>query len=610
MRFQDWWLCLGLLVISVNAEFMDEGVEMDDFEESSDDTDVNEGEISSEIKYKTPQPIGEVYFTETFDSGRLAGWVLSKAKKDDTDAAISIYDGRWEIEKLKENRVPGDRGLVLKSRAKHHAISAVLAKPFVFADKPLVVQYEVNFQDGIDCGGAYIKLLADTDDLTLENFYDKTSYTIMFGPDKCGEDYKLHFIFRHKHPKTGVFEEKHAKPPDVDLKKFFTDRKTHLYTLVMNPDDTFEVLIDQIVVNKGSLLEDVVPPINPPKEIEDPNDSKPEEWDERPKIPDPSAVKPEDWDENEPAQIEDLSATKPDGWLDDEPRFIPNPKAEKPDDWNEDMDGEWEAPHIPNPACQIGCGEWKPPLIDNPKYKGIWRPPLIDNPNYQGVWSPRKIPNPDYFEDDHPFLLTSFRALGLELWSMNSDIYFDNFIICSEKEVADRWAADGWGLKIMIAKANEPGVFKQLLAATEERPWLWCIYFVTAGLPIALIALFCWPRRAKKKHEDTEYKKTDICKPQTKGALEQDMKEEKAALEKPVDVEEEKTQSDGEVLEKEEEAEPEEKSEEEIEIIEGQEEGNKSNKSGSEDEMKEADESTGSGDGPVKTVRKRRVRKD
>lgn len=53
----------------------------------------------------------------------------------------------------------------------------------------------------------------------------------MFGPDKCGEDYKLHLIFRHKHPKTGAFEEKHAKPPDVDLKEFFTDRKTHLYTL-------------------------------------------------------------------------------------------------------------------------------------------------------------------------------------------------------------------------------------------------------------------------------------------------------------------------------------------------------------------------------------------
>lgn len=55
---------------------------------------------------------------------------------------------------------------------------------------------------------------------------------------------------------------------------------------------------------------------------------------------------------------------------------------------NEDMDGEWEAPRISNPACRIGCGEWRPPMIDNPKYKGVWRPPMIDNPNYQ-VTTPR-----------------------------------------------------------------------------------------------------------------------------------------------------------------------------------------------------------------------------
>lgn len=52
---------------------------------------------------------------------------------------------------------------------------------------------------------------------------------------------------------------------------------------------------------------------------------------------------------------------------------------------NEDMDGEWEAPRISNPACRIGCGEWKPPMINNPKYKGVWRPPMIDNPNYQVI---------------------------------------------------------------------------------------------------------------------------------------------------------------------------------------------------------------------------------
>lgn len=38
---------------------------------------------------------------------------------------------------------------------------------------------------------------------------------------------------------------------------------------------------------------------------------------------------------------------------------------------------------------------------------------------------------------------------------MTSDIYFDNFIITAEKEVADRWAADSWGLKKLVASANE-----------------------------------------------------------------------------------------------------------------------------------------------------------
>lgn len=52
---------------------------------------------------------------------------------------------------------------------------------------------------------------------------------------------------------------------------------------------------------------------------------------------------------------------------------------------DQDMDGEWEAPQIPNPTCETapGCGTWKQPMIDNPNYKGKWKPPMIDNPNYQ-----------------------------------------------------------------------------------------------------------------------------------------------------------------------------------------------------------------------------------
>ncbi|NWI14443.1 CLGN protein, partial [Crypturellus soui] len=530
MHFQWDWLCLSVLIMSSvtaeieNEENQDTDIEVEDFDKESEDHDIGKDMSPLGVVYQTPKPTGEVYFTETFD-GILAGWVLSKTKKEDTDDNISKYDGRWEVEELKENTVPGDRGLVLKSIAKHHAISAMLTKPFIFDDKPLIVQYEVNFQEGIDCGGAYIKLLSSSDDLDLEYFFDKTPYTIMFGPDKCGEDYKLHFIFRHKNPKTGEYDEKHAKQPGVDIKKFYTDKKTHLYTLVLKPDDTFEMLIDQSVVSKGSLLKDMVPPVNPPKEIDDPNDKKPDDWDERAKIPDPNAVKPDDWDEEEPLKIEDPDAVKPEGWLDDEPKYIPDPNAKKPKDWDEEMDGEWEAPQIPNPKCETvpGCGLWVHPMMNNPNYKGKWKPPMIDNPNYQGIWRPRKISNPDYFEDLHPFEMTAVSAIGLELWSMTSDIYFDNFIICSEKEVADRWAADGWGLKKLIASANEPGMFTQLMTAADDYPWLWVLYILTLALPVGLCVLFCWP--AKKIDEDIDFKKSDIPKPVTKGELEQEGQE-------------------------------------------------------------------------------------
>ncbi|XP_048799252.1 calmegin isoform X4 [Lagopus muta] len=611
MHSQWDWLCLLLMVISsVTAEMEDEvlgaDVEVEDFEQESQQADVDKEGSSLGVVYQTPKPTGDVYFAETFDGG-WSGWVLSKARKEDTDDNIAKYDGRWEVEELKENKVPGDKGLVLKSAAKHHAISAMLTKAFIFDKKPLIVQYEVNFQGGIDCGGAYIKLLSSRDDLDLEFFFDKTPYTIMFGPDKCGEDYKLHFIIRHKNPKTGEYDEKHAKRPDVDLKKFYLDKKTHLYTLVLKPDDTFEMLIDQSVISKGSLLEDMVPPVNPPKEIDDPADKKPDDWDERQKIPDPNAVKPDDWDEDEPSKIEDLDAVKPEGWLDDEPQYVPDPRAKKPKDWDEEMDGEWEAPQVPNPKCATapGCGLWVRPMKSNPKYKGKWKAPMIVNPNYQGIWSPRKIPNPDYFEDPHPFQMTPIGAVGLELWSMTSDIYFDNFIICSEKEVADRWAADGWGLKKLVASANEPGMLSQLVTAAEDHPWLWVLYILTLALPVGLGVLFCWP--AKKTDEDFDLKKPDTSMPVTKGEVKQGREE---LEDDEIDLEEDKENED--IGEDEDESKyGEDIDDEENEVAGGSQEGDdKSNKSGSEDEMTVADETAGSGDGRLKSVRKRRVQKD
>lgn len=82
----------------------------------------------------------------------------------------------------------------------------------------------------------------------------------------------------------------HALPSPVHV------FKRHAFSRsVLNPDNSYEMFVDQSSVSQGSLLQDVVPPVNPLKEIDDPTDSKPQDWDERAKIPDPEAVKPDDW---------------------------------------------------------------------------------------------------------------------------------------------------------------------------------------------------------------------------------------------------------------------------------------------------------------------------
>jgi calnexin len=81
---------------------------------------------------------------------------------------------------------------VLAQQAKNYAVSAKFPSVVEFGEDDFVVQYEVRLQEGLDCGGAYIKLLKDEADLDLKAIKDDTPYTIMFGPDKCGTTNKVH----------------------------------------------------------------------------------------------------------------------------------------------------------------------------------------------------------------------------------------------------------------------------------------------------------------------------------------------------------------------------------------------------------------------------------
>ena len=66
---------------------------------------------------------------------------------------------------------------------------------------------------------------------------------------------------------------------------------THLYTLILNPDQTYEVKINNEKVESGSLEEDW--DMLPPKKIKDPEAKKPADWDDRAQVDDPTDAKPE-----------------------------------------------------------------------------------------------------------------------------------------------------------------------------------------------------------------------------------------------------------------------------------------------------------------------------
>merc|ERR1712023_614960 len=208
-------------------------------------------------------------------------------------------------------------GIQTSQDARFYGISAKMDSPFTNKDKELVVQMSVKHEQDLDCGGAYIKLLGP--EVDQAKFGGETPYQIMFGPDICGySNRKTHAIFHYEPKKENLLIK--------DDLKVETDKLTHLYTLVVKPDNTFEVFIDLESVRTGTLEEG--------------------------------------WDFLLPKQIPDPAISKPADWVDE--KKIPDPDDKKPDDWDDEEDGEWESPNI-----------------DNPEYKGPWSPKMIDNPDYK-----------------------------------------------------------------------------------------------------------------------------------------------------------------------------------------------------------------------------------
>eukprot|EP01088_Endostelium_zonatum_P008166 TRINITY_DN207_c0_g1_i1.p1 TRINITY_DN207_c0_g1~~TRINITY_DN207_c0_g1_i1.p1 ORF type:complete len:396 (-),score=119.38 TRINITY_DN207_c0_g1_i1:156-1343(-) len=323
------------------------------------------------------------YFSEDFDNGWESRWVISKVKEQDgTLGEWNHTAGRYF------NDAQKDLGIQTSEDARFYQISAKFPK-FSNAGKDLVIQYSVKFDQVIDCGGAYIKLLPPG--LDQSRFEGESAYNIMFGPDVCGSTRKTHAILTYKGTNHLV---KRNVYPETD------QYASHLYTLVIRPDQTYEILIDGVSKQNGSITEDF--DVLAPRRIPDPAVSKPADWVDQARIADPDAKKPEGYDSI--------------------PKEIADPDAKQPEDWDDELDGEWEAPQIPNPEYK---GEWSAPLIDNPAYKGEWVHPEIENPDF--------VDDANIYAFEHEFL-------GIEIWQVKAGSIFDHILVTDSVEEAQAFA--------------------------------------------------------------------------------------------------------------------------------------------------------------------------
>jgi hypothetical protein len=87
-------------------------------------------------------------FLEQFTDDWESRWNPSHAKKDvKADDEEWAYVGTWSVEEPSVLKgMEGDKGLVIKDKAAHHAISAKFPKAIDNKDNTLVVQYEVKLQ--------------------------------------------------------------------------------------------------------------------------------------------------------------------------------------------------------------------------------------------------------------------------------------------------------------------------------------------------------------------------------------------------------------------------------------------------------------------------------
>lgn len=240
----------------------------------------------------------EVYFEDRTQNAQFRGWHIPAA-----DEKL----GTWRV-------IDGEEGGVKTNNDRHrHVFLKHLPQVFSTENKTFVLQLSVRFPPELECAGGYINLYDKNASMV---FLEEMGVPLLsFGPNICGREQQILVSWRYKGKQY---------PIQKDIPTPY-DTIAHLYTLHIQPNQTYEVFVDWERVASGSLTKDWR--MLPPQYIQDLSAPRPVDWQTAAEIEDPSDVRPADWDDSK-------------------------------------------------------TGPWQPKRIPNPKYEGPWIPPIIENPNY------------------------------------------------------------------------------------------------------------------------------------------------------------------------------------------------------------------------------------
>mmetsp|Transcript_1640 Transcript_1640/g.3264 ORF Transcript_1640/g.3264 Transcript_1640/m.3264 type:complete len:409 (+) Transcript_1640:1-1227(+) len=371
----------------------------------------------------------KIFFQEDFDVGWEKRWVTSKFH--------GAAEGKWRVA-AGENGPAEDKGLQTTQPFKWFDISAKFQEEFDNRDRTLVVQFSVRHEQDLECGGGYIKLIPSRN--SKGKAFDplkwggESEYSLMFGPDICGV-VKQHVVLAIRRKNEYFPMNREIRCP--------TDSLSHLYTLAIRSNNTYEIRIDQEAVHEGNLEDDFE--LLPPKTIDDKSVPKPAEWDDREFVND------------------DQENPKPEGF-DDRPIRIVDPQASKPKAWDDSIDGQWDPPTIENPA-----------IYD-------WAPMLVPNPNFQGKWIAPQLPNPEYKYDPTLYRLGPIGYVGFELWQVEAGTILDHIVVADAESDAAEWAhkrflpsqnkeRTKWEERMRVRNAERSRRQEEEVAAAREAEW-------------------------------------------------------------------------------------------------------------------------------------------